>query len=58
MENDYYDATKKSRYVCSNCEVAIKKHYIDVWHRAGFGIQHMECPNCGQTQTIIDKKNE
>jgi len=52
-----YAATAKSRYICANCGVAIKKNHIAAKQVAGFAIQHIACPECGQ-HTIKDNENE
>lgn len=50
-----YAANANSRYICSNCSVAVKKSHIAAKQSAGFGVQHIECPECGQ-HTIKDSE--
>lgn len=52
-----YKATDKSRYTCTNCGVAVKQSHIAAKQSAGFALQHISCPECGQ-HTIKDKNNE
>lgn len=45
----------KNKYVCKNCNKGQNKKYVDAMRKAGFGLQHLKCKNCGQ-QTVTENK--
>lgn len=40
--------SKKSKYFCANCGVGVLKSGVDAKLDAGFGLQHLACPMCGE----------
>lgn len=43
--------------ICKTCNERVTKKYVKAYQDAGFGLQHIECPHCGQTG-IEDTKAE
>jgi hypothetical protein len=38
----------KSDYICDNCDTKQNRSYIDAMRRAGHGLQHLACCECGR----------
>jgi hypothetical protein len=39
-----------AKYVCGNCGSKQFAKHVDARRKAGFGLQHIECYNCGEKQ--------
>jgi DNA polymerase III alpha subunit (gram-positive type) len=37
-----------SKYICKNCNTTQDAKHIKAMTKAGFGIQHLACSDCGQ----------
>ena len=53
------EATKsaRSKFVCQNCGIGIKKDGIEAMKDAGFALHHLACPECGE-HTIVYRDPE